>query len=118
MRVIVAAAVLAAFAAPAFAENAKVSAAADALAALQKDAAKVKAYCEMQVLFDKAEQAAEKKKEDESKKFGKEAEEKAKALGEDFEKVMALEEEVNPDTAEGKKFFAALEAVEKSCEKK
>ena len=29
---------------------------------------------------------------------------------------MALEEDINPDTAEGKAFFDALEALEKDCQ--
>jgi len=109
-------AVAAAFTAPAFAQNAKVQDAAAALGDIQKDKAKMKTYCEMQDLYNKSSEASEKKDEKNAEALGKQADDKAKALGADFEKVMALEEDINPDTAEGKAFFDALEALEKSCQ--
>jgi hypothetical protein len=109
-------AVAAAFTAPAFAQNAKVQDAAAALGQIQKDKAKMKTYCEMQDLYNKSSEASEKKDEKNAEALGKQADDKAKALGDDFSKVMALEEDINPDTAEGKAFFDALEALEKSCQ--
>ena len=109
-------AIAAAFTAPAFAQNAKVQEAAAALGEIQKDKAKMKTYCEMQDLYNKSSEASEKKDEKNAEALGKQADDKAKALGADFEKVMALEEDINPDTAEGKAFFDALEALEKSCQ--
>jgi chorismate synthase len=115
-RTIIALAVAAAFATPSFAQNAKVQEAAAALGDIQKDKAKLKTYCEMQDLYNKSAEASEKKDEKTAESLGKQADEKAKSLGAGFEKVMALEEDINPDSAEGKSFFDALEALEKSCQ--
>lgn len=115
-RTLITLAIAAAFTAPAFAQNAKVQEAAAALGQIQKDQAKMKTYCEMQDLYNKSSEASEKKDEKNAETLGKQADDKAKALGADFEKVMALEEDINPDTAEGKAFFDALEALEKSCQ--
>lgn len=115
-RTIIAFAVAALFATPSFAQNAKVQDAAVALGQIQKDKTKVKTYCEMQDLYNKSSEASEKKDEKTAEDLGKQADDKAKALGDDFQKVMALEEDINPDTAEGKAFFDALEALEKSCQ--
>jgi hypothetical protein len=137
MKMVVAAVLLSALAVPAFAADkakepateeaapapkpadpAKVAKAADVLTAIQNDAAKLKTYCEMQELFNKADEAEEKKKEDDAKKLVASAEEKAKSLGADFEVVMNMDEEINPESAEGKKFFETLEGIEGKCEKK
>jgi hypothetical protein len=99
------------------ADPAKVAKAADVLSAIQKDEAKLKIYCEMQDLFNKADEAEEKKKEDDAKKLVASAEAKAKTLGSDFEVIINMDEDIDPESAEGKKFFAALEGVEKKCEK-
>lgn len=117
MRLIVAAALVAMVATPAFAQNAKVSEAAGVLTAIQKDAGKLKIYCEMQDLFNKAAEAGDKKDEAGAKKLNADAEEKAKGLGDDFKKVMNLEEEISPESPEGKQFFEALESIEKGCTK-
>jgi hypothetical protein len=108
--------VVAGFATAAFAQNAKVQDAAMALGEIQKDQTKLKSYCEMQDLYNKSAEASEKKDEKTAEALGKQADEKAKALGDGFQKVMALEEDINPDSAEGKAFFDALEALEKSCQ--
>ncbi len=116
MKRIIAAFILAgAVAAPAFAQNAKVQDATTALTEIKKDKGKVKTYCDMQDLYNKSAEASEKKDEKSAEDLGKQADDKAKELGSDFEKVMALEEDINPDTAEGKAFFDALEALEKDC---
>jgi hypothetical protein len=115
-RTIVALVVAAAFAAPAFADNAKIQEAAVALGQIQKDKGKVKTYCEMQDLYNKSGEAEDKKDQKTADTLRTQADDKAKALGDDFAKVMALEEDINPDTAEGKAFFDALEALEKSCQ--
>jgi hypothetical protein len=137
MKMVVAAVLLSALVVPAFAADkakepateetaqeakpadpAKVAKAADLLSAIQKDDAKLKVYCEMQELFNQADEAEEKKKEDDAKKLVASAEEKGKSLGSDFELIMNMEEDIDPESAEGKKFFAELENVEKKCEKK
>lgn len=118
MRLVIAVALAAFVATPALADNAKITEASKVLAGISKDAAKQKAYCEMQEMFNKSAEAADKKNKDEADKLNKQAEEKSKELGDDFQKVMALEEEINPESAEGKQFFEALESVEKACAKK
>ncbi|MEJ2116552.1 MAG: hypothetical protein P8Y36_01085 [Alphaproteobacteria bacterium] len=136
MRMLVAAVLLSAIASPAFAADkikepakeetaavakadpAKVAKAADVLIAIEKDAAKLKTYCEMQELFNKADEAEDKKKEKDAEKFVADAEAKGKTLGDDFKTVMNLEDEIDPETAEGKKFFGVIESLEKKCEKK
>jgi Skp family chaperone for outer membrane proteins len=115
-RIIIAAAVAAAFATPSLAQNAKVQEAATALVEIQKDQGKLKTYCEMQDLYNKSAEASEKKDEKLADNLGKQADDKAKALGDSFQKVMALEEDINPDSTEGKAFFDALEGLEKSCQ--
>jgi polyhydroxyalkanoate synthesis regulator phasin len=115
-RTIMALVLTAAFVTPAFAQNAKVQEAAVALGEIQKDKAKLKTYCEMQDLYNQSAEASEKKDEKKAEELGKRADDKAKDLGEGFQKVMALEEDINPDSAEGKAFFDALEALEKSCQ--
>jgi hypothetical protein len=136
MKMVVAAILLSAFVTPAFAADkakepameeaapeakpadpAKVAKAAEVLDAIQKDEAKLKVYCEMQDLFNQADEAEEKKKEDDAKKLVASAEEKAKSLGSDFEIIINMEEDIDPASAEGKKFFATLEGIEKKCEK-
>lgn len=115
-RTILALALAAVFAAPAAAQNAKVQEAAVALGDIKKDQAKVKTYCEMQDLYNKSAEASEKKDEKLAESLGKQADEKAKALGDSFQKVMALDEDINPDSPEGKAFFDALEGLEKTCQ--
>jgi hypothetical protein len=115
-RTVITLALAAAFAVPAYAQNAKIQDATAALSDIQKDKAKVKTYCEMQDLYNKSAEASEKKDEKNAETLGKQADDKAKALGDSFQKVMALEEDINPDTAEGKAFFDALEALEKGCQ--
>jgi hypothetical protein len=116
MKRIAIAIIVAGFATAAFAQNAKVQDAALALGEIQKDKTKLKTYCEMQDLYNKSAEASEKKDEKAAETLGKQADDKAKALGDGFQKVMALEEDINPDSAEGKSFFDALEALEKSCQ--
>ena len=115
-RTILAFALAAAFTAPAAAQNAKVQDAATALGEIKKDQTKVKTYCDMQDLYNKSAEASEKKDEKLADTLGKQADEKAKALGESFQKVMALDEDINPDSPDGKAFFDALEALEKTCQ--
>jgi len=115
IRTIIAVAVATAFATPSLAQNAKVQDAAVALTEIQKDQAKMKVYCDMQDLYNKSAEAGEKKDDKLAETLGKEADDKAKALGDSFQKVMALEEDINPDSAEGKAFFDALEGLEKTC---
>lgn len=115
MRTLIAAAILAAFATPALAQDAKITDATTVLAAIQKDESRRKAYCEMQDLLVKADEAAEKKDEAQAKALNAQAAEKSNALGEDFEKVTSLDVDIDPASEDGAKYLDAWETLEKSC---
>ena len=117
MKTLIATAIFAAFAAPAFAQDAKIADATTVLASIQQDETKRKAYCEMQDLLVKADEAAEKKDEAQAKALNTQAVEKSDALGADFEKVASLDVDIDPATEDGKKYLDAWEALEKSCVK-
>ncbi|NJM34257.1 MAG: hypothetical protein HC850_05560 [Rhodomicrobium sp.] len=117
MRVLIAAALAAFIATPLLAETSRVDKGAAILAAIQQDETKRKAYCELQELLTKTEQAIEKRNETEAKALSSKAEEKSQALGKDFVTLMALQIEADPATEDGKKYFAAWESLEKSCSK-
>lgn len=113
MKRVLAAALIAALAAPAYAA-ADLSKATATLSAIEKDETKRKTYCQMQDLLVKAEDAAAKKDDAKAKAFSADAEAKSGALGEDFKATIGIEE-IDPASAEAKAFFQALEALEKSC---
>ena len=121
MRVLVAAALTAAFAAPSFADtlggDAKLTSGAALLAAIEKDEGKRRAYCDLQRLLTKAEQAMAGKNEADARTFSNQAEARSRELGDDFLALMAMQIDVDPSTAAGKEYFAAWESLEKSCPK-
>jgi hypothetical protein len=86
------------------------------LAAIGKDDARRKTYCEMQDLLVKAEEASVKKDDAASKALSAQAEAKSDALGADFKASVAIEE-IDAASTDGKAYFQALEALEKSCPK-
>lgn len=85
------------------------------LSAIEKDEAKRKAYCELQDLLTKAEQAIEKRNEEEAKTLSGQAEAKTRQLGDDFLMLMALQINIDPATEEGRKYYEAWESLDKSC---
>ena len=121
MRVLIAGAVAVALVTPALAEalapDAMLSDGAALLAAIEKDEGRRKAYCDLQQLLTRAEQALKKKNEDDAKTFSDEAEAKSKALGDEFLALMALQIDIDPSTDAGRKYFAAWASLEKSCAK-
>jgi len=117
MRVIIAAALFAAIATPSLAQTANLADAVTTLSAIQKDETKRKAYCDMQDLLAKAEDAQNKKEDAQAQTLAKQAEAKAKALGDDFQKMTAIDADIDPASEDGKKYFEAWEALEKSCAK-
>lgn len=117
MRVIIAAALLAALATPSMAETANLAEAATTLSAIQKDEARRKAYCDMQDLLAQAEDAQNKKDDPKAAKLAEQADAKSKAIGDDFQKMTAIDADVDPASEDGKKYFDAWEALEKSCSK-
>src|SRR5688572_26064959 len=105
MRVIIAAALFAAIATPSLAQTANLTEAVTTLSAIQKDEAKRKAYCDMQDLLAKAEDAQNKKDDAQAKTLAEQAEAKSKALGDDFQKMTAIDADIDPTSEEGKKYF-------------
>jgi hypothetical protein len=95
--------------------EADVAAAKKTITAIQADKAKLKTYCDAQALYAKADEAAEKKDEKAAEESGKKADELAKSLGPDFDKIGAVGAELDPESASGKEFNTALEALDKSC---
>lgn len=85
------------------------------LAGIKSDTGKLAMYCEAQALYAKADDAAEKNDEKGADDFGKQAEEKTKGLGADFEKINQSTAEVDPESAEGKELYAAWEDLDKGC---
>ena len=118
MRMIIAAALLAALSLPAVGQTASLSEAAATLSAIRQDEAKRKAYCEMQDLLAKAEDATNKHDEDQVRTLSEAADIKLKALGDDFKKMTAIDADIDPTSEDGKQYFDAWEALEKSCSKK
>lgn len=117
MRVIIAAALFAAIATPCLAQTANLTDAVTTLSAIQKDETKRKAYCDMQDLLAKAEEAQNKKDDAQATTLAEQAEAKSRALGDDFQKMTAIDADIDPTSEEGKKYFEAWEALEKSCAK-
>ena len=79
------------------------------------DKAKAQAYCELGKLEEQINAAEEKKDTKTVEALGKKAEELAKKLGTEYVTIMAGLDEVDPESAEGKRFSAAMEPLEKLC---
>jgi hypothetical protein len=95
--------------------EADIAAAKKTIAAIQADKAKLKTYCDTQALYAKADEAAEKKDEKTAEENGKKADAMAKTLGPDYDKIGAVGAELDPESASGKEFNTALEALDKAC---
>jgi hypothetical protein len=117
MRALIAAALTAVLAGPAVAQEAKITEAATIISSIEKNEAKRKTYCELQDLLTRAEEAASKNDETQAKTLSNEAEAKSQTLGEEFQKLTALEADIDPKSDEGVKYLAAWESLEKSCAK-
>jgi hypothetical protein len=118
MKPILAAALLSLLAIPSFAQTApSLGDAVTTLSAIQKDETKRKTYCEMQDLLVQAEEASQKSDEAQAKLLTEQAEAKSKVLGDDFQKLIMIEADIDPTTEDGKRYFDAWEALEKSCAK-
>jgi hypothetical protein len=79
------------------------------------DKGKLKTYCDIGSLQDQMEQAEQKKDNKTLQALGEKADGLAKQLGPDYEKVMGGLEQVDPNSAEGKKFTALFEPLFKQC---
>jgi hypothetical protein len=79
------------------------------------DKAKLKTYCDIGALQDQMDQAEKKKDQKALQALGAKADAMAKQLGPDYEKVMGGLDQVDPNSAEGKKYTAMFEPLFKQC---
>ena len=79
------------------------------------DKAKLKAYCDMGKLQDQMDQAEQKKDNKTVEALGTKADALAKQIGPDYEKVMGGLDEIDPNSAEGKRYTAMFEPLFKQC---
>ncbi len=100
--------------APAMALDAKVDAGVKAFAAVEADAAKIKAYCAMSKTMSTANDETDSAK---SEAFDKEISGYMATLGKDFQQAWDLGADLNPDSEDGKAMNTALEKLETKCEK-
>lgn len=112
---------LAVLSAPAYAQEtkapdsgAKIAEAGKMISQLKQDKEKLKIYCEVQSLREKSDQAAEKDQK-QAEALSSQADEKSKQLGSDFDKLMELVSEVDPESEGGKKIYAQLDELDKGC---
>lgn len=95
--------------------EADVAAAKKMIATIQADKAKLKTYCDTQALYQKADEAAEKKDEKTAEELGNKADAQAKTLGPDYDKINMVDAELDPESASGKEYHTAREALDKLC---
>ncbi len=97
----------------ALAASASVEAAKKSFDAVGADAAKLKIYCEMSKLMS----ANDDENEDESKaeELDKKMQGYMKQLGSDFETAFEAGADLDPDSADGKAYDAALDALDAKC---
>jgi hypothetical protein len=79
------------------------------------DKAKLKTYCDIGALQDQMDQAEQKKDAKTLQTLGAKVDGLAKQLGPDYEKVMGGLDQVDPNSAEGKKYTAMFEPLFKQC---
>jgi hypothetical protein len=79
------------------------------------DPAKLKAYCDIGKLQEQMGQAAQKKDNKTLEALGAKVEGLAQQIGPDYAKVMDGLDQVDPNSAEGKKFTAIFDPIDKQC---
>lgn len=79
------------------------------------DKAKLKTYCDIGALQDQMDQAEQKKDTKTLQTLGEKVDGLAKQLGSDYERVMGGLDQIDPNSAEGKKFTALFEPLFKQC---
>jgi hypothetical protein len=79
------------------------------------DKAKLKTYCDIGKLQGQMEQAEQKKDSKTVEALGTKADNLAKELGPDYEKVMAGLDQIDPNSAEGKRYTALFQPLFKQC---
>jgi hypothetical protein len=79
------------------------------------DKATLKTYCDIGKLQEQMEQAEQKKDSKTVEALGTKADGLAKQLGPDYEKVMAGLDQIDPGSAEGKRYTALFQPLFKQC---
>src|SRR5271168_3006653 len=80
------------------------------------DKAKVKIYCDIDKLQQQMATAAQKKDKKALEALGAKVSDLAQQLGPDYIKVMDGLDAVDPNSAEGKKFTAVFDPLDKQCQ--
>ena len=83
--------------------------------AISGDKTKLKAYCDIGKLQEQMDQAEQKKDTKTVEALGTKADALSKQLGPDYEKVMGGLDEIDPNSAEGKRYTAMFEPLFKQC---
>ncbi len=99
------------FVPPALAASAAVESAIKTFNAVAADAAKLKTYCEMSKLMSEGDDEDESKAEE----LDKQMQGYMKELGEDFEAAFEAGADLDPDSADGKAYDAALDELDAKC---
>jgi hypothetical protein len=84
---------------------------------IKGDKAKLDAYCAIGKLGDQAAEAEQKKDQKKMEDLQKQADALAQKIGPDYVKFTAGMEALDPDSKDGKEIIAILEALDKSCPK-
>jgi hypothetical protein len=79
------------------------------------DKTKLKAYCDMGKVLAQLDQAEQKKDSNAVKTLGTKADGLAQQLGPDYERVMDGLNQIDPNSAEGKRMSALFEPIYKQC---
>jgi hypothetical protein len=79
------------------------------------DQAKLKTYCDIGKLQGQMDQAEQKKDTKAVATLGAKADNLGKQLGPDYEKIMAGLEQIDPNSAEGKRYTALFQPLFKQC---
>ena len=82
---------------------------------ISSDKAKVQAYCDMGKVLAQMDQAEQKKDTKAAKALGAKADSLAQQLGPDYTRVMNGLEDLDPNSAEGKRLTAVFEPLFKQC---
>jgi hypothetical protein len=84
---------------------------------ISADKAKSAAYCDMAKLDDQIAEADAKKDQKKVDELSKQADAMGQKLGPEYVSLMSGLQQVDPSSADGKDFSAALEALDKLCKK-
>jgi len=82
---------------------------------ISSDKAKLKAYCDMGKLQEQMEQADQKKDDKALEALSAKVDSLTQQIGPEYVKVMEGLEEIDPDSAEGKRFDAVFDSLTKQC---